>query len=103
MANADEKELRLMHAELCDASGNLPTLDLHGMKKEDAIEEMKQFLSHQIFSGESCCCIVHGRGSGILERAVKKEMKDLVKSGKIESFFPSQRHPSAAVVVVLAG
>ena len=99
-AEKDGDELRVMHAELCDKSNTLPNLDLHGFTKENAIQEMEHFVSHQIFIGESCCRIVHGKGTGILERAVKKEIEKLVKDGKIQKSFPSQRYPDAAIVVV---
>lgn len=100
LGSNDEKELRLMHGELCDQSGNLSILDLHGFTKEQAIDELRQFLSHQIFVGESCCRIIHGKGEGVLERAVKKEIENLIKQQKIQTSFPSRPHPTSAIVVV---
>lgn len=75
----NENELRVMHAELCDRSDNLPILDPHGFTKEHATDEARQFLSHQIFTGASCCRIVHGKGSGVVAGAVKKEIGRLIK------------------------
>ncbi len=96
----DERELRIMHAELCDESDSLPTLDLHGFTKEQAIDELRHFLSHQAFIGGSCCRIIHGKGTGALERTVKQEIEFLVKQNKIQMSFPSRKHPTAALVVV---
>jgi len=101
-AGKDGEELRVMHAELSDRSDSIPNLDLHGFTKENAIAEMTTFISHQIFTGVSCCRIVHGKGKGILERAIKKEIEKLTKQGKIQTSFPSQRYLDAAVVVVFS-
>jgi len=100
IAERDEENLRVMHAEISDQSDTIPNLDLHGFTKENAIAEMETFISHQISTGASCCRIVHGKGKGILERAVKKEIEKLVKDGKIQKSFPSQRYPDVAIVVV---
>lgn len=99
-AGEDGDDLRVMHAELSDRSDNIPNLDLHGFTKDDAVAETEQFLSHQIFVGESCCRIAHGKGKGILERAIKREIGKLVKQNKIQTSFPSQRYPDGAIVVV---
>src|ERR1700691_4268366 len=99
-AEKDGDELRVMHAELCDKSDMLPNLDLHGFTKENAIQEMEHFVSHQIFTGESCCRIVHGKGTGVLERAIKKEIERLIREDKIQTSFPSQRHSDAAIIIV---
>jgi DNA-nicking Smr family endonuclease len=98
----DENELRVMHAELSDRSDTIPNLDLHVFTKDDAIAEAEQFLSHQLFIGASCCRIVYGKGKGILERAVKKEIEKLAKQRKIQKSFPSQCYPDAAIVVVFS-
>jgi hypothetical protein len=99
-AEKDGDELRVMHAELCDKSDTLPNLDLHGFTKENAVQEMEHFVSHQIFTGESCCRIVHGKGTGVLERAIKREIEKLIQQGNIQISFPSQRYLGAAIVVV---
>lgn len=99
-AEKDGEELRVMHAELSDRSDTLPNLDLHGFTKENAIEEMERFVSHQIFTGESCCRIVHGKGKGVLERAIRREIEKLVRHRKVQTSFPSQRYPDAAIVIV---
>jgi len=100
VSDKDGENLRVMHAELSDQSDSIPSLDLHGFTKENATAEMMTFISHQIFTGEPCCRIVHGKGTGILERTVRKEIEKLVREYKVQSSFPSQRHSDAAIVVV---
>ena len=99
-SDKDGENLRAMHAELSDQSDSIPSLDLHGFTKDDAEAAIEDFISHQIFTKESCCRIVHGKGMGIIENVVKQEVNNLMRDKVIESFFPSQRYPGAAIVVV---
>ena len=100
-AGKDGENLRVMHAELSDQSDTITSLDLHGFTKDDADAAINDFVSHQIFIKESCCRIVHGKGMGVIENVVKREVKKLMHDKVIESFFPSQHYPGAAIVVVL--
>jgi DNA mismatch repair protein MutS2 len=44
-------------------------LDLHGMRREDAIEELESFISTALLQGWDEVIITHGIGSGILSKA----------------------------------
>jgi DNA-nicking Smr family endonuclease len=101
VSDNDGENLRVMHAELSDQSDSIPSLDLHGFTKDDAEAAIKDFISHQIFIKESCCRIVHGKGMGVIESVVKREVKQLMHDKVIESSFPSQHYLGAAIVVVL--
>lgn len=50
-------------------SGNI-FLDLHGKRREDALEELDQFISDALINGFAEIYITHGIGSGILAKAV---------------------------------
>jgi DNA-nicking Smr family endonuclease len=95
-----EKEARVLSAELRDQSDTIPTLDLHGFTAEDAISEINDFVSHQIFAGEASCRIVHGKGKGIIERITKEEIGKLAARKLIASSFSSRRYPEVAIVMV---
>jgi DNA-nicking Smr family endonuclease len=85
---------------MADQSGELPELDLHGETANQASVEIYDYILSQNAAGESCCRIVHGKGTGVLERVVVKEVEDLTDQGIIEKSFPSQKYPGAAVVVI---
>ena len=97
-----EKEARILNAELRDQSDTIPTLDLHGFTAEDAVSEINDFVSHQIFAGESSCRIVYGKGKGVLERITKEEVGKLMGRSLIASAFSSRRYPDVAILIVFA-
>ena len=94
-----EQQLRRAHAEIADKSGELPELDLHGQTGQEASLNIYAYITRMAASGESCCRIVHGKGTGVLERIVAKEIEELTAQGIIESSFPSRKYPGAAIVV----
>ena len=95
-----EQQLRWSHAEIADQSGELPELDLHGQTGQEASLNVYGYVTRMADSGEPCCRIVHGKGTGVLERIVAKEIEELTAQGIIESSFPSRKYPGAAVVVI---
>lgn len=56
----------LMEAEI----GDVPTLDLHGYSKDEAIHAAEQFLYHEQWQGSEAVRIIHGRGTDTLRRAL---------------------------------
>ncbi|MBL8029653.1 MAG: Smr/MutS family protein [Candidatus Doudnabacteria bacterium] len=95
-----ENKIRRTAAEIKDMSGNLPTLDLHGKN----ISEAEQLTLNSIYmwanSDEISCLIIHGKGTGVLDKAITNLLTDLKNSKIIEDFFPSSKYPGAAKVVV---
>ncbi len=98
--NVSEQQIRRTHAEIADRSGELPELDLHGQIAQEASLNVYGYISHMADSGESFCRIVHGKGTGVLQQVVQKELEDLTVQGKIETAFPSRKYPGAAIVVI---
>jgi DNA-nicking Smr family endonuclease len=96
----NERQIRRTHAEIADISGHMPELDLHGQFGQEASIAVYNYVSLMANSGESCCRIIHGKGTGVLERVVKKELDDLQQQNIIETYFQSQKYPGAAVVVI---
>ena len=98
--HVSEQQIRRTQAEMADQSGELPELDLHGETANQASVEIYDYILSQNAAGESCCRIVHGKGTGVLERVVQKEVEDLTLQGVIETSFQSRKYPGAAIVIV---
>ncbi len=79
-------EATTAHARETDALaaeiGQSPSIDLHGLSSDEALHALDQFIHHEIMQGTDAVRIVHGRGDGILRRAVQawlKQHPDLVE------------------------
>lgn len=98
--DVSDSQIRRSQAELADQAGELQELDLHGQSAQQASVNVYGFLTSLADSGEPCCRIVHGKGTGVLQQVVKEELNDLLQQNIIDSYFQSQKYPGAAVVVV---
>ena len=58
------------------------------------------YITSMASSGEEFCRITYGKGTGTLQQVVAREVAQLTEDGVIESSFPSQKYPGAAVVVM---
>ena len=61
-------------------------VDLHGMDKDVAMDELEKFIQASFMKGENTIKIIHGRGEGILSEAVREKLKD---HSLVDSFEPS--------------
>lgn len=52
------------------------SLDLHGMRGEEAIEKLDEFLSNALVAGYDEVLVYHGIGTGILSRLVKEYLQE---------------------------
>ena len=50
-------------------------LDLRGMASDEAIMEVERFIDNAVLSGIEVVRIIHGKGTGILRKAVQDELK----------------------------
>jgi DNA mismatch repair protein MutS2 len=67
----DSPEISPTEAALFAAEiGESPSLDLHGMDSHEAIRAMDSFLNSEFMQGSEAVRIIHGRGQGILRKAV---------------------------------
>jgi DNA-nicking Smr family endonuclease len=96
----NERQLRITQAELRDSVNALPVLDLHGFTEEDAASEAERFIADQFYAGVPCCRIEHGKGKGVVERAVKEKILEFTKKRQIELSFPSAIFPGGAIVII---
>ena len=95
-----EQQLRRTQAEIADQSGDILELDLHGQTGQEASLNIYGYVTRMADSGESCCRIVHGKGTGVLQQVVTDELENLMQQNIIETYFQSQKYPGAAIVVV---
>ena len=51
------------------------SLDLHGMRGEEAIEKLDELLSNALMAGYDEVLVYHGIGTGILSRLVKEYLQ----------------------------
>ena len=70
-------------------TGNIK-LDLHGLRAEEAIENLDKFLSDALLAGFEEVLVYHGIGSGKLAFAVKEFLK---KHPRVKGF--EDAHPSS--------
>lgn len=66
----------------------LPKLDLHGLDRDYARILLHEFIEDNRKLGNKTIEIIHGKGKGILKRAVHEELKinKLVESYKLDNF-----------------
>ncbi len=50
-------------------------LDLRGMTAEEAILELDRFLDHAVLTGVTGVTVIHGKGTGVLRKAVQQHLK----------------------------
>ena len=63
---------------------NLPTIDLHGENREVTRILVEQFISDNIKIGNYKICIIHGIGSGILRKEVRKILEH---DNRVQKFY----------------
>ncbi len=52
-------------------------IDLHGQTVDLAIREVDQYLNKQFLAGERAVKIIHGRGTGVLRKAVHQHLASI--------------------------
>ncbi len=90
-----DQEAELLAAEV----GNVESIDLHGMSKDEASHELQMFLHQQFMLGSRAVKIIHGRGSEVLQ----KMTLDMLKSERIIDAFQGSHstHEMGAVTYAL--
>ena len=63
-------------------------LDIRGMMTDEGVLEMERFIDSAQLSGISTVIIIHGKGTGLLRKAIHQRLKQLkyVKSFRLGTF-----------------
>jgi DNA mismatch repair protein MutS2 len=73
--------------------------DVRGMRADEALTEVEQFLDQGMRSGEEAALIIHGHGTGALKQAIRDY---LANSPYIRMFRPGESHEGGDGVTVVA-
>ena len=95
-----EPELPDVHVELGPSLETMD-LDLRGLRAEDALVRLEEFLDKAVRDGLSSVRIIHGRGTGMLRQAVREH---LARHPLARSFWPEaqERGGNGVTAVELA-
>lgn len=63
----NDHEMTAFAAELNE---DVPQVDLHGQTVDQAVHALDQALNHAFMHGDEALRVLHGRGSGVLRKAV---------------------------------
>lgn len=69
--SASSRESDLFTAEI---SHEVPSLDLHGMRPNEAESQVESFLNHAFIEGAKSVRIVHGKGTGTLRHLLHEHL-----------------------------
>ena len=76
---------------LATPRGDVPfQLDLRGMRRDEALERLEQYLEDAPLAGLSNARIVHGKGTGAIRQAVR----ELLRSSKAVDRFAAETDAS---------
>lgn len=95
-------QVRRTHAEIADQADTIAEIDLHGQTLENASHSVFNYVHSMSMTSETCCRIIHGKGTGAMQKMVSKELEKLLEQGIIEAYFNSSKYPGGATLVVFA-
>lgn len=93
----DPFETAIFSAEL----GECPSIDLHGLDVNLALDGLDRFLHHELMQGADVIKIIHGRGEQILHRKVH-EWLERQKQADLVALFRDSQDPKQMNAVTFA-
>ncbi len=76
-----------------------PVCDIRGMRHEEALEKLQEFLDNALVASTNEVQIIHGKGSGILRRMVSKKLREYPNIGK--TYHPEANRGGDGMTIVV--
>jgi len=89
VSKQDPKKAAYEQAILAAELGSVPELDLHALYPDEAIRTLDAEISHHAAVGTDVLQIIHGRGEGVLKKAVKEHLS----KNPLVAYFRDAEHP----------
>ena len=74
---------------------NLPIIDLHGYDREIAVVKTNDFILENIILNNKKIVILHGKGEGILKKAIHDNLN---KNKTIKKFYVAPFNPGCTII-----
>ncbi len=63
-----------------------PSIDLHGMTANEALHTTETYINHEFMRGTEAIRIIHGRGTGALQRTVHALLAQLQQQNLVAAY-----------------
>jgi DNA mismatch repair protein MutS2 len=77
---------------------SFPSIDLHGYEKDLALIKVKEFIYDSKVLGNYNIIIIHGKGSGVLKKAIHEYLKN---DKRIEKFYLHYINDGMTIVKII--
>ncbi|MDC0230907.1 Smr/MutS family protein [Aureispira] len=78
-----------------------PNIDIRGMRYEDALDRIQEFIDNALVASVNEVKIIHGKGSGALRKLVSKKLKEYTNINR--SYHPESNQGGDGVTIVVFG
>ena len=78
-----------------------PKIDIRGMRYEDALERIQEFMDNALMASANEVRIIHGKGSGALRKVVSKKLREY--KNIVRSYHPEANRGGDGVTIVELG
>lgn len=77
-----------------------PRIDIRGMRYEDALDRIEEFMDQALMANAGEVRIIHGKGSGALRRVVHQKLKEYQGKGVTRSYHPEANQGGDGLTIV---
>lgn len=72
----DKQHTKSIQTDIEQAASFTPKIDIRGMRLEEALKVVEVFVDQALMSGATNLRILHGKGNGILRKAVRQKLRE---------------------------